>query len=67
MKIVQDKIPSTEIAILGNGILKEKMDRKINDLQLRNIIKFDFESNPATLLSKSLVYASLQRDDNYHK
>jgi glycosyltransferase involved in cell wall biosynthesis len=52
--------------LLGGGEEEPIVRRLIAEMGLGGILECRFESQPQTILARSLIYASLQSGDNYH-
>ena len=52
--------------LLGRGEEEAAVRRLIAKLGLGRLVECRFEPRPQTILSRSLIYASLQSGDNYH-
>ncbi|MDY7033212.1 MAG: glycosyltransferase family 4 protein, partial [Thermodesulfobacteriota bacterium] len=55
-----------KVYMLGNGPLAKKIDHLIRIKGLQKIIIRRFDPCPQEVLSRSLIYVSLQQYDNYH-
>lgn len=51
--------------MLGDGRLRVRVERRIAQLGLREILQCAFDDSPGTTLARSMVFASLQQMDNY--
>lgn len=54
------------VFILGTGPLKKEVDDRITKLTLRETVISMFHPDPSEILSRSLIFVSLQSYDNYH-
>lgn len=52
--------------VLGFGAERAAVARRIAALGLGDLVSLDYHPRPQEVLAKALVFASLQRDDNYH-
>jgi glycosyltransferase involved in cell wall biosynthesis len=52
--------------LFGEGGLKNQIDKKIRDFGLENKVVCMFHPNPPQILSKALIFVSIQSIDNYH-
>lgn len=53
------------VIIIGEGPMKTKLEKYINEKQLMNINLFGFTLHPYKILQKSRIFLSLQSNDNY--
>lgn len=54
---VVDEIPNSKLLILGQGELKEVLEKRISDLNLNeNVFLMGFQNNPYTYMKKSKVF-----------
>jgi glycosyltransferase involved in cell wall biosynthesis len=52
--------------MLGNGPLIDNVMKQITEFDLSDVITVLFSNKPEEILSKSLIYLSIQNFDNYH-
>ncbi|MBA7631332.1 hypothetical protein ES703_38863 [subsurface metagenome] len=62
---VLKKIDDVYFYLLGRGPLETQIESRIRELNLENKIKTGFVSDTSEILSKSLIFASLQEGSNY--
>lgn len=62
---IVNKIPDIQIVILGKGPLNSKIQSVINEKKLNKNVTLTYDSNPKKYLRKSMVFLSLQQNENY--
>lgn len=64
-KQILKKYPEVKFYLLGDGILREKLERYIYENRLSESIIFKFHKNPPEIFSDTTVFVSLQSTNNY--
>jgi glycosyltransferase involved in cell wall biosynthesis len=63
---VHNQFPGFRAVMLGNGVLEQVVQRMISAKGLQEVIDVSYNPHPEALLSRSMVYMSIQNQDNYH-
>ncbi len=63
---VRQSFPSVRAAIMGDGPLRSAVEQRILRYNLEDAIALSFHPKPENVLSKALVFISIQAIDNYH-
>jgi len=57
--------PTGRFFLLGEGPLRSQVEQALDRLQLRGVVEAGFRQDLASVLGKTRVFVSLQRQDNY--
>ena len=59
------EVPEAKFFLLGQGSLRDDIDRLTKQLNLGSLISVKFEPDLSSIFEKAKVFVSLQRQDNY--
>lgn len=62
---IHKAVPAARFFLFGHGPLINEVEQTVDRLRLREVVTVGFRSNLASVLGKSRVFVSLQRQDNY--
>jgi len=62
---VRRAVPSARFFLLGEGPLRVQIEEDLDRLTIRDIVEVGFRPDLASVLGKTRVFVSLQRQDNY--
>lgn len=63
---VHKQYPDFRAVMYGKGVLEAGVRRMVSAKGLEDVIEIGFRARPEQLLSRSLVFMSIQGEDNYH-
>lgn len=66
VKSIHSIRPEVRAIMMGEGLLTSEVTKRVKEYLLEDVIKVQFNPHPESILSRAMIYLSLQDNDNYH-